>query len=101
MSRVVEQALLLQRLLLTGLKEPNVAANEIAARTLRTEQETLTQEVGNLKTELELRRTLTTNAASRVVDRQRERAARSGGIFQGDATPRRLDVIQAPQEDAP
>ncbi len=37
----------------------------------------------------------------RVVDRQRERAARSGGIFQGEATPRRLDVIQAPQEDAP
>lgn len=101
LSRVVEQALLLQRLLLTGLKEPNVAANEIATRALRTEQETLTQEVGNLKTELELRRTLTTNAASRVVDRQRERAARSGGIFQGDATPRRLDVIQAPQEDAP
>ncbi len=40
LSRVVEQALLLQRLLLTGLKEPNVAANEIATRTLRTEQET-------------------------------------------------------------
>src|SRR5574338_983786 len=58
LSSVLEKALLLQRTLLTGKKEPNVAANELAAKAVDQENSALEQEINNLKTELELRRAL-------------------------------------------
>ena len=56
LSSVLEKALLLQRTLLTGKKEPNVAANQLAVEAVNHESDTLDQEIRNLKTELELRR---------------------------------------------
>ena len=62
LSSVLEKALLLQRTLLTGKKEPNVAANELAVQAIDQENSALEQEINNLKTELELRRTLAGNS---------------------------------------
>jgi integrating conjugative element protein (TIGR03755 family) len=66
LSSVLEKALLLQRTLLTGKKEPNVAANELAAKAVDQENGTLEQEINNLKTELELRRSLAGNSAMAI-----------------------------------
>ena len=52
LSSVLEKALLLQRTLLTGKKEPNVAANQLAVEAVNHESDTLDQEIRNLKTEL-------------------------------------------------
>jgi hypothetical protein len=43
LSSVLEKALLLQRTLLTGKKEPNVAANELAVEAVNKESDTLDQ----------------------------------------------------------
>lgn len=94
LSSVLEKALLLQRTLLTGRKEPNVAANQLAQQAINTESESLTQEINNLKTELELRRTLASNSPMMLIQRQSERAAASRGIYQGDPVRNRLDLIQ-------
>lgn len=61
LSSVLEKALLLQRTLLTGRQEPNIAANELAQQAVAQESDLLTLEIQNLKTELELRRTLLAN----------------------------------------
>src|SRR3546814_6272251 len=61
LASVLEKALLLQRTLLTGKKEPNVAANQMAVDAVNQESDTLDREIQNLKTELELRRELATN----------------------------------------
>ena len=78
---MLEKALLLQRTLLTGKKEPNVAANELAVKAVDQENNALEQEINNLKTELELRRTLAGNSAMAIVQRHgtapRARAASS------------------------
>jgi integrating conjugative element protein (TIGR03755 family) len=97
LSSVLEKALLLQRTLLTGKKEPNVAANELAVKAVDQENATLEQEINNLKTELELRRTLTGNSAMAIVQRHSTRAAASRGIFEGDATRDRLKEVQKPR----
>ena len=57
LSSVLEKALLLQRTLLTGKKEPNVAANQLAVEAVNHERHARS-EIRNLKTELELRREL-------------------------------------------
>ncbi|HGJ9107433.1 TPA: integrating conjugative element protein [Pseudomonas aeruginosa] len=101
LSSVLEKALLLQRTLLTGKKEPNVAANELAVRAVDQENSALEQEINNLKTELELRRTLAGNSAMAIIQRHSTRAAGSRGIFEGDTTRDRLREVQKPRSGTP
>ena len=101
LSSVLEKALLLQRTLLTGKKEPNVAANELAVQAVDQESRALEQEIDNLKTELELRRTLAGNAAMAIVQRHSTRAAGSRGVFEGDTLRDRLREVQKPRSVAP
>lgn len=101
LSSVLEKALLLQRTLLAGKKEPNVAANELAVQAVDQENSALEQEINNLKTELELRRTLAGNSAMAIIQRHSTRAAGSRGVFEGDTTRDRLREIQRPQGGTP
>lgn len=94
LSSVLEKALLLQRTLLTGKKEPNVATNELAVDAVNQESDTLDREIRNLKTELELRRELANNSPIAIIQRHGARAAGSRGIYEGDTVPDRLDQLQ-------
>lgn len=94
LSSVLEKALLLQRTLLTGKKEPNVAANQLAIEAVNHESDTLDQEIRNLKTELELRRELANNSPMAIIQRHGTRAAGSRGVYEGDPVPDRLDQLQ-------
>lgn len=94
LSSVLEKALLLQRTLLTGKKEPNIATNELAADAVNKESDTLDREIRNLKTELELRRELANNSPMAIIQRHSTRAAGSRGIYEGDPVPDRLDQLQ-------
>jgi integrating conjugative element protein (TIGR03755 family) len=96
LASVLEKALLLQRTLLTGRKEPNVAANELAQSAISHESDLLDREIHNLKTELELRRELAANSPTAIIQRHRTRSAGSRGIYQGDPTRNRLDQLQRP-----
>lgn len=101
LSSVLEQALTLQRVLLTGEQEPNVAANQLAQQTVSRQEEFLEQEIQNLKTELDLRRELAGNSPMEIIERDHARSAGSRGIFQGDTAPDRLDLIQQPAGTPP
>jgi integrating conjugative element protein (TIGR03755 family) len=94
LSSVLEKALLLQRTLLTGRKEPNVAANELAVKAVDQENGILGQEIDNLKIELDMRRTLAGNSALAILQRHGVRANASRGIFEGDPTRDHLHEIQ-------
>lgn len=101
LSSVLEKALLLQRTLLTGRKEPNVSANQLAVQAVDQENNTLEQEIRNLKTELELRRELAGNSPMMIIQRAMARSAGSRGIYEGDTERNRLDTIQKPKKGTP
>lgn len=101
LSSVLEKTLLLQRTLLTGKKEPNVTANELAVQAVDQENSALEQEINNLKTELELRRTLAGNSPMAIIQRHSTRAAGSRGVFEGDTTRDRLREVQKPRSGTP
>jgi len=102
LSSVLEKALLLQRTLLAGRKEPNVAANQLARDAVARESDLLVQEIDNLKTELELRRELAANSPMAIIQRHSTRSDVSLGIYQGDTERNRLDAIQqAPNQGNP
>lgn len=96
LSDVLEKALLLQRMLLTGRKEPNVAANQLAQDAIARESDLLEQEITSLKTELELRRELAANSPMAIIQRHTGRNDASRGVFEGDTNRNRLDTIQKP-----
>ena len=98
LSSVLEKALLLQRTLLTGRQEPNIAANELAQQAVAQESDLLTLEIQNLKTELELRRTLAANAASEILRRSQIRTEGSRSVYQGDPQRNRIEQIERPTE---
>ncbi|MGY2284129.1 integrating conjugative element protein [Pseudomonas gingeri] len=93
-TSVLEKALLLQRALLAGNKEPNVAANEIATQTIDGERDALQQEITNLRTELELRRSLTSNSPAAIIARHQERKDNSRTIYEGDPDTNRLESME-------
>jgi integrating conjugative element protein (TIGR03755 family) len=102
LSSVLAKALLLQRTLLAGRKEPNVAANQLAQDAIAHESDLLEQEINNLKTELELRRELAANSPLAIIQRRGERSAGSRDVYEGDTDLNRLDTIQtAPAAGAP
>ncbi|MDX9875295.1 MAG: integrating conjugative element protein [Spongiibacteraceae bacterium] len=94
LASVLEKALLLQRTLLTGKKEPNVAANQLATAAVDQESDMLDREISNLMIELELRRTLANNSPMAIIQRHGARASGSRGIYEGDPVPDRLDQLQ-------
>jgi integrating conjugative element protein (TIGR03755 family) len=96
LSATLEKALLLERMLRAGKKEPNVAANETAMQEVDKELRMLEQEIASLKTELELRHSLTGNAALLIVQRKSGRGEASTGVFEGDRTQNRVREIERP-----
>jgi integrating conjugative element protein (TIGR03755 family) len=101
-ASVLEKALLLQRTLLAGNKEPNVSANDVATDAITSESQNLKLEIDNLKTELELRRTLASNSPMAIITRHKERKENSRSIYQGDTEMNRLEDAQQPtRQDNP
>ena len=96
LASVLEKALLLQRTLLTGRKEPNVAANELAQKAVTHESDILDREIHNLKAELELRRELASNSPMAIIQRHSTRATGARGIYEGDPVRNRVDELQRP-----
>lgn len=94
LAGVLEKALMLQRILLTGSKEPNVAINQLALSAIRHESDALAQEIDNLKTELELRKTLADNTTMMLIERRNARSNDSRAIYEGDPVRNRLDDIE-------
>lgn len=101
LSSVMEKALLLQRALLTGRQEPNIAANDLAVEAITQENDTLEQEINNLKNELELRQRMAGNTPMVILERASTRATGSRGIYQGDPDPDRFFRLERaiPQQD--
>ncbi len=93
-ASALEKALLLQRTLLTGRKEPNVAANKLAQEAIGKESDNLDREIQNLKTEFELRREMTNNSPWFILKRQLIRGGASEGVYQGDPIRNRLIELQ-------
>ncbi|WP_236260827.1 integrating conjugative element protein [Pseudomonas fluorescens] len=93
-TSVLEKALLLQRTLLAGNKEPNVAANDLATNAVSNERQSLQQEITNLRTELELRRSLTSNSPAAIIARHKERKDNSRAIYEGDPDTNRLEEAE-------
>lgn len=98
LSDVLEKALLLQRTLLAGSREPNVAANDLALQAVSQQKSSLQEEIDNLRIELDLRQQLANNSPMTIITRGKARTENSRGVFQGDPETDRLNQLQTPTQ---
>jgi integrating conjugative element protein (TIGR03755 family) len=91
MSDVMEKALLLQRMLQAGARNPNTQTT-LAQDAINAELKTLGEEIASLKLEMEIRQSLAMNSASAILRRQEAGFSRSQLIESGD--PDRDRVLQ-------
>lgn len=96
LADVLEKSLLLQRMLITGSKEPNVNMNKLAVDAVLGSTDTLQQLITNLKTELDMRQQLAKNSPMAIVERGQSRAENSRAVLPGSPETDRLQQLQKP-----
>ena len=73
LTRTMERALMARRSLLAGMKEPNIANNEMAQDELQSAVDELDGEIENMVFEMEVRNLLTSNTTVQLLERVRLR----------------------------
>ncbi|WP_085600524.1 MULTISPECIES: integrating conjugative element protein [unclassified Pseudomonas] len=96
LSDILGKALMLNRMLITGSRESNVSANNLAVEQTTTQSEVLQKEIENLKFELDLRRDLANNSPMAIIERGKTRAENSRTIYQAAPESDRLRQLQKP-----
>ena len=72
-SRTLEYALMARRMMLAGMKEPNIANNELAQEALRHAAEELNGEIENMVFEIDVRAKVASNTTVHLLQRARQR----------------------------
>lgn len=99
LSDVLGRALVLKRMLISGSKESNVAANSVATEAVEKQTDVLQQEIMNLKIELDLRRELAANSPMAIIERSQARSENSRAIMPGATESNRLNLLQKPTRE--
>ncbi|MEG3127003.1 integrating conjugative element protein [Pantoea cypripedii] len=96
-SDTVETALLMRRMLVTGMSEPNAASQPVAIEAGMSRIEALDREIGALKTEMELKRELSRNSILTIIDRDNQRVVSNPNTQSGDNTDTRFNQMALPE----
>lgn len=90
MADTVETALLMRRMLVTGMSEPNAAAQPDASEQGVRRIEALDREIAALKSEMELKRELARNSVLTIIERENNRVESNPQMQNDDNTDSRF-----------
>ncbi|WP_251388867.1 PFL_4669 family integrating conjugative element protein [Pectobacterium atrosepticum] len=96
MADTVETALLMRRMLMTGMSEPNAAAQEAAVDEGTRRIESLDREINALKNEMELKRELARNSVLTIIERENSRVETNPQKQIQDNTDMRVNQMTTP-----
>ena len=99
MADTVETALLMRRMIMTGMSEPYAAAQDAAIEEGSRRIEALDREIAALKNEMELKRELARNSVLTIIERENERVGNNPMIQQTDNADSRMHALEVPDEE--
>jgi integrating conjugative element protein (TIGR03755 family) len=99
MADTVETALLMRQMLVTGMSEPNVAAQPKALDEGDYRIAALDREITALKTEMELKRELANNSVLTIIGRENNRIETNPQTQHDDNTDVRFNQLAVPSSD--
>lgn len=97
-SQELEKALMLRRMLLTGMKEPNVSNNEAAQADLEKSLKLLDREIEQVKLEMDLQKSISNNTAVAILNSRITEQNRSLDSNAEDSANRRLANLSKNRE---
>lgn len=99
MSDTVETALLMRRMLVTGMSEPYVASQPAAMQEGDNRIESLDREINALKNEMEMRQSLARNSVLTIIERENQRVETNPQTQTDDNTDTRFNKLAVPDSD--
>ncbi|MGV6989240.1 integrating conjugative element protein [Testudinibacter sp. P80/BLE/0925] len=99
-SKTLEKALLARRTILAGMREPNIAANEIAQKELEKNLLMLDREIEQTKMEMELQRSIAGNTAMAILEKRIHEQQKALESNVSDDTDKRMRALSGNIEDA-
>ena len=99
MSDTVETALLMRRMLTTGMSEPNAQDQPIALEDGVRRIDALDREIMALKNEMDLKRELARNSVLTIIERDNERVGTNPMIQQTDNADSRFQKLDTPDAE--
>jgi integrating conjugative element protein (TIGR03755 family) len=99
MSDTVETALLMRRMLVTGMSEPNAAAQDLAIEDGDRRIEALDREINALKNEMELKQSLARNSVLTIIERENQRVESNPQTQTDDNTDSRFNKLAVPESE--
>lgn len=99
MADTVETALVMRRMLLTGMSEPYAAAQPAALEEGDRRIASLDREIIALKSEMELKRDLARNSVLTIIERDNERVSNNPMIQQTDNADSRVRSLEVPENE--
>lgn len=99
MSDTVETALLMRRMLTTGMSEPNAQDQPIALEDGVRRIDALEREIMALKNEMDLKRELARNSVLTIIERDNERVGTNPMIQQTDNADSRFQKLDTPDAE--
>lgn len=99
MSDTVETALLMRRMLVTGMSEPYAASQPEAMKEGDTRIEALDREINALKNEMELKQSLARNSVLTIIERENQRVESNPQTQTDDNTDSRFNKLAVPESE--
>lgn len=96
MADTVETALLMRQMLVTGMSEPNVAAQDEAIAEGDRRITALDREITALKTQMEFKRELASNSVLTIIERDNQRVETNPQLQHNDNTDTRFSELTTP-----
>ncbi|WP_127958547.1 integrating conjugative element protein [Serratia microhaemolytica] len=94
MAETIETALLMRRMLITGMAEPNASNQKAAMEEAQRRIDALDRELTALKNEMEIRRALANNSALTIIERENQRIATHPQTQIDDDTDSRVNQLE-------
>lgn len=100
MADTVETALIMRRMIVTGMSEPNAAAQNAAIEEGDRRVAAIDREITALRNEMELKRELSRNSVLTIIDRENGRVNSNPQTQSDDSTDSRVNRLAVPETES-
>lgn len=100
MADTVETALIMRRMIVTGMSEPNAAAQNAAIEEGDRRVAAIDREITALRNEMELKRELSRNSVLTIIDRENGRVNSNPQTQSDDSTDSRINRLAVPETES-
>ena len=99
MADTIETALIMRRMIITGMSEPNAASQKVAMEEGDRRVTAIDREITALRNEMEIKRELSRNSVLTIIERENGRVNSNPQTQSDDSTDSRMNRLAVPETE--